>query len=299
MMRYTAAVALLALPCLAGAPVHLGYKFDAKTPIHHEMVQEMTQTQAMQGRTTESNTRTTTRITTELLKANEDGSMLIATTPERMILSITAPGVDLSYDSTNEADKAKLSDPTIASVAGMVGLKVQMLIAPDGEILDIPNMDALRGTIDAMPDPAVKASLGQAMGKETIMASNEMNYKLLPEQAVEVGDEWSREFKIPMGFGDMTITMGMTLESVKDEIALITIDGSITMPQVKQQGMTMNLNSSRLAGTLEFNMKEGVQELYELDTMMEMNATMDSMQGAAPVFTMNMDQHVKLDRVKE
>ncbi len=299
MKTAAAAAALLALPCLGAEPVHLGYKFDATTPIHHQMVQEMTQTQAFQGQTMETITKTSSRVTTELLKANEDGSVLIATTPESMTMSISAPGMDLSYDSANAADKAKLSNPTIASVAGMVGLQVQMLIAPDGEILDIPNIDQLQKAVDAMPDANVKTAMSQSMGKDTIMASNEMNYKLLPAEAVEVGDEWSREFKIPMGFGDMTVTLDMTLNGVEKGIAEISIDGSVTMPQIQQQGMTMNLGSSELSGTLRFNIEDGVQESYDLTTSMDLSATMDGMEGSAPVFTMNMEQRVKLDRVKD
>lgn len=302
MMKYTAAaaaVALFALPCLGAEPVHLGYKFEAGAPIRHQMVQEMTQTQSIQGQQMESSSKTTTEMSTELLGTNEDGSVLIGTTTKSVAMTVNAPGMDMSYDSTNPGDKSKVSDPAVASVAGMVGLQIQLHIAPDGTVLDVPNMDAIQSKIDAMTDPAMKAAMDMSMGKDEIMASNEMNYKLLPEKAVEVGDTWKREFKVPMGFGDMTISMDMTLKAVKDGIASIAIDGSISMPQVKEQGMTMNLTGSKLGGTLEFNIDDGVQESYDLNTSMDMSATMDGMEGAPPVFSMNMNQHVKLTRLGE
>ena len=297
MIKYAAILACFTLPSIASEPVQLQYKFDVDEPTHFELTQEMSQTQTMQGQTMNTNSSTTSMMTTELLEAKEDGSILISTTTESMKLSITAPGTNLSYDSTLDADKSKLSNPTIASMASMVGMQVQLLIAPDGTILDVPNVDAIQQRIDAMSDPAVQQGASAMADKETIKATNEMNYKLLPDEPVEVGDQWSREFVVPLGFADLTTTLDLTLDSVKDGIASISISGAMTMPEVVQQGVTMNLSNSKVNGTLRFNIEDGVQEFLDLTNAMDMSASMENMPG--PMFTMNISQYVKMTRADD
>ncbi|MFG0246291.1 MAG: DUF6263 family protein [Phycisphaerales bacterium JB052] len=298
MMKYAAAgLACLTLPAIAAEPVQLQYKFDADAPTYFEMVQDMDQTQVMQGQNISTGTRIASLMKTELVEANDDGSILIATTTEQAKLDINAPGMNMSYDSTLASDKSKLSNPTIASMAGMVGLQVQLLIAPDGTILDVPNVDSIQASIDAMTDPAVKAGISPFADEAAIKAMNEMNFKLLPAEAVEVGDEWHREFVVPFAFGNLTTSFDLTLESVEDGIASITITGSVTMPAVQEQGMTMNLGNADVDGILKFNIEDGVQESYTMTTQMGMNATMEGM--ASPILTMDMTQKVTMTRVKK
>lgn len=296
MMKYAAAaLACLTLPAIAAEPVHLQFKFDADAPTYFEMVQDMDQSQNVQGQNINTNSVITSMLKTELIEANDDGSILIATTNEHAKLEIHAPGMNMSYDSTLASDKSKLSNPTIASMAGMVGLQVQLLIAPDGTILDVPNVDAIQASIDAMTDPAVKAGASPFADEAAIKAMNEMNFKLLPAEAVEVGDEWHREFVVPFAFGNLTTSFDLTLDSVKDGIASISITGSVTMPAVQEQGMTMNLSDADVQGMLRFNIEDGVQESYTMTTVMGMNATMEGMVG--PILTMDMTQKVTMTRL--
>lgn len=297
MFKFATALAVLALPCLAGEPVELVYKFDAEKPIAFEMVQEMNQNQAMQGMTMETTSVTTSSTRTELLEANEDGSVLIRNTTDRIGFTMSAPGVEMSYDSAEPADQAKLSDPTIASVAGMVGMGVELLIASDGTVLDVPNVAQLQKNVDAMKDPGMRAALEQMMGKESLIALNEMNYKLLPTRAVEVGEQWSRMFDIPLGFGAMTMSFDLTLDEVKKGIASISIDGSMSMTPIEQQGVTVTMNDAQVDGSMRFDIEDGVANFFELSTVTGMVGTMASMPD--PIMTMTMTNSVKNTRLDD
>ncbi|HCT43597.1 MAG TPA: hypothetical protein DF699_00120, partial [Phycisphaerales bacterium] len=100
---------------------------------------------------------------------------------------------------------------------------------------------------------------------------------------------------VPFAFGNLTTSFDLTLDSVKDGIASISITGSVTMPAVQEQGMTMNLSDADVQGMLRFNIEDGVQESYTMTTVMGMNATMEGMVG--PILTMDMTQKVTMTRL--
>jgi uncharacterized protein DUF6263 len=292
-----AAVAVLSMPCFASAPVDLVYKFATDKPMAIEMVQEMTQDQNVQGQSMQTSSTTTTRMKTKRVKLNEDGSVLINNTTESIKFTMSAPGTDMSYDSTNPADESKLSDPTIASVGGLVGMEVQLLIAGDGTVLDVPNIDDLKGRVDAMTDPAVKAGAGMMADKSTIIATNEMNYKLLPSEAVEVGDEWTREFIIPFALGSMTMNFDLTLDGVKAGIASISMAGTMSMAPIENQGVTITMTNALVEGSIKFNIEEGTMDLMDMTTTMDMTGSMAAMPD--PILTMKMTQKVKSTRLAD
>jgi len=297
MLKSVAAVAVLSMPCFASAPVELVYKFATDKPMAIEMVQEMTQDQNVQGQSMQTSSVTTTRVKTKRVKLNEDGSVLINNTTESIKFTMSAPGMDMSYDSTNPADESKLSDPTIASIAGLAGMKVQLLIAGDGTVLDVPNIGELKAKIDAMTDPAAKAGASAMADKSSIIANNEMNYKLMPSEAVEVGDEWSREFIIPFAMGSMTMNFDLTLDAVKSGIASISIDGTMSMAPIENQGVTITMTSALVEGSIKFNIEEGTMDLMDMTTTMEMTGSMAAMPD--PILTMTMTQKVKSTRLAD
>ncbi len=295
MKLYAAAIATLAFTCYAGEPIELEYKFDNDKPIPFEMIQEMNQVQKIQGQVIEVSSRNRSLMNSQLIETNKDGSVLIGNTTESIHFTLSAPGMELDYDSTIPADKSKLSNPTIASVAGMVGIGVQLLISPDGAVLDVPNIDELTKFVDAMEDPAVQATVRPMMEKNTLIALNEMNYRLLPEEPVESGDQWNRVFDVPFEFGIMTTSFDLTLDSVKNGVALISITGSMAMPPISQQSITVTMDETSVNGSMKFNINDGVADFFELTSVSGMIGKMDGMPD--PILEMTMTQIVKNTRL--
>lgn len=298
MLKFALVIGACAMPCLGGEGVHLVYKFDADTPVRYENVQKMIQEQIIQGMATTTNSHTTTISKIELLETNKDESMLIQSMSERLFVTITAPGMNISYDSTNPADQAKLSDPTVSSLASTVGMKVQLLLAQDGTVLDVPNINDVDAVTDGMQDASVQMGAASMLEKETIIATNEMNYKLLPTDAVEPGDLWHRSFEVPFaGMGIMTTNYDLTLDAVTDGVAMISITGSMSMPAIVQDGVSTTLSGAKIEGVLRFNIEDGVADLYDLITISTIEARMAGM--ADPLLTMTMTQSAVMTRLDD
>lgn len=297
MFKFAIAIACFVSPCLSGEPVELVYKFDTEKPMSFEMVQEIDQNQVIQGMSIASNTITTTLVTTELVERNKDGSVLIQNTTESVVFAMSAPGIETTYDSTNPADAGKLSDPSIASIAGLVGLRVQLLIASDGTVLDVPNIDDIHAQVRAMEDPAIRAGAEAIMGEDSIIAMNEMNYRLLPTEKVEIGDQWSQSFDLPLGVGNMTMSFDLTLAAVNDGIASISIAGLMTMDPMNEQGVTITMSDSQLIGSMEFNIEAGLPDLFEMTTTTMMVGTMAGMPD--PILNLSMTQQTTSTRIND
>lgn len=287
----------LTLPAIftAAEPVELQYKFTLERPVHYEMAQNIKQSQTMFGQTGESNTNITQELVTELLSTQDDGSIIIANTLESMVLSLEGPGFSIAYDSKDPADEAKLADPTISSMAAMIGVQIQLHMSPSGSVIDVPNLKSVQEIVDDMEDPGVIAGIQPMLARETIIATNEMNYKLLPTEPVSVGDQWDRSFDIPFDASTMTTNFTITLNSVKNGIAYMNMAGTISMPPLNQDGVTSTIQKAIVTGVLEFNIEEGLTERYSMTNDMTIDARNQG--DADPMVIVNMIQEVKMTRL--
>lgn len=288
----------LTLPAISTAaePVELQYKFRLEEPARYEMAQEIQQTQTMFGQTAESSTVVTQELVSELVKSLDDGSVIIANTLESMALSLEGPGFSVQFDSTKPEDEAMLADPTISSMAAMLGIQVQLHLTPSGSVIDVPNLKDIQRVVDDMEDPNVIAGIQPMLARETIIATNEVNYKLLPTEPVSVGDQWERSFVIPFGVSSMTTDFNLTLKSVKDGIAYINIAGSISMPPLLDGDVITTIQDAVVTGVLEFNIKAGLPERYIMTNDLTMEAR--NQDDEDPMVTVDMVQEVTMTRLR-
>ncbi len=296
-------VAVVALPCvLASAePIELVYQFPKDVPVWYEMVQEMDQTQTMLGQTAQVSSSTTQRIRTELVETYEDGTFVIGNTVESIAFSMTGEGLDIEYDSAKPEDEAKLVDPMLASLAALNGIQVQLLLDPTGTVLDVPNLAVLQNHIFEMEDPSMMGMMEMMVQRDTLIATNEMNYKLLPSRPVEIGDHWERVFEIPFELGKITIALDLTLDGVSEEdgdrIAEMSIAGQINMRFNEIEQVTITQKSSSVAGSARFDIADGVFDLLVLDTEYQMEVHVA--QDAEPQAVIGLGQKVKMTRVDD
>jgi len=302
MIKFVAAVAL---PCVlaAGEPVHMAYQFGLDEPVHYQMIQEVNQTQSVGGQSSESNSTIKQRSKTELLELRDDGSLIIANTQESIAVSIDGGGITINYNSENPDDQAQLSNPMVASFAAMKGMQVQIQLAPDGTVLDIPNIDELNKLVDAMTDPNIQAGVRPMMQRDTLVALNEANYKLLPQQDVEVGDQWQRSYDIPFAFGKMTMTFDLTLDKVTkvddERMAQVSLVGQIEIPDMNDENepqISTKITTSSIIGSFTFDLDDG--EMDSMNTTMSM-AIVSTMAGVPEPFTITTEQKVRLNRLDD
>ncbi len=297
-------VAVVALPCVlvSAEPIELVYQFPEDTPVWYETVQEMDQTQTMLGQTAQVLSSTTQRTQTELIETYEDGTFVIGNTVESIAFSMVGEGLDIEYDSTKPEDQAKLVDPMLASLAALNGIQVQLLLDPTGTILDVPNLPALQNHIFEMEDPSMMAMMEMMVQRDTLIATNEMNYKLLPLKPVEVGDQWQRVFEVPFALGKITMELNLTLEEVsteKDEaqIAEISIGGKIDMQFNDIESVTIIQKDSSIAGVARFDVEDGVFDTLLLNTGYQMEVHVA--QAIEPQAVIGIGQKVKMTRLED
>ncbi len=306
MMKYlvSISVAVVALPCAFAfaEPIELVYQFPEDTPVWYEMVQEMDQTQTMLGQTAQVLSSTTQRTRTELIETYEDGTFVIGNTVESIAFSMVGEGLDIEYDSTKPEDQAKLVDPMLASLAALNGIQVQLLLDPTGTILDVPNLPTLQNHIFEMEDPSMMAMMEMMVQRDTLIATNEMNYKLLPLKPVEVGDQWQRVFEVPFELGKITMEFNLTLEEVstdEDEaqIAEISISGQMDMQFNDIESVTIIQKESSIAGSARFDIEDGVFDILILHTgyQMEVHVAQDT----EPQAVTSIKQKVKTTRLED
>lgn len=276
-------------------PVELQYKFELEEAVQYELVQNIDQSQSMFGQTNQSNTKIIQGLNTKLVTTKDDGSIIIANTLETMSLSIEGPGFSIAFNSQDPDDQHLLDDPTISSAAALIGVQIQLNVTPDGSVIDVPNLESIQRIVDEMEDPSVAAGIKPMVARETIIATNEMNYKLLPADPVSVGDQWSRSFEIPFGTSSMTTEFTITLERVNDGIAYMNMEGFISMTPIKQDGVITRLEDNRVSGSLEFNIEDGLTERYVMINEMKFDARGQG--DADPVLILDMVQEVMMTRV--
>ncbi len=296
-------VAAVALPCAfaSAEPVSLVYQFPEDVPVWYEMVQEMDQAQTMLGQTTEVSSSTTQRMRTELVETYEDGTFVIGNTIESIAFSMVGSGLDIEYDSTKPEDEAKLVDPMLASLAALNGIEVQFLLDPTGTILDVPNLPALQNHIFEMEDPSMMGMMEMMVQRDTLIATNEMNYKLLPSKPVEVGDQWQQVFEIPFELGNITVRFDLKLDEVStengDRIAEISISGEMDMKFNEIEQVTITTTDSTIAGSARFDIDDGVFDTVLLNTGYQMEIHLA--QDAEPQAVISTNQKIKMARLDD
>jgi len=300
MIKSILTIAVMSLSALA-KPVDLVYRFDLDTPATFDMIQTMNQSQVSPGMTATTTTVSTNRIVTEHIETRDDGTLVIGNTTKSVVFEMTGAGLDMSYDSENPADVSKLSNPTIASLAALKGIQIQLHLDKTGTILDVPNIDDIHDRVLDMKDPAMLDMMITFTDEDTIIAMNEANYKLLPTKPVEIGDHWNRTFDIPTGDIQITMNFELTLDAITGKrdkrIAEISIDGTMTIDYGEDLADVLTVVESSMSGSAEFNIHDGLFDSLTINTLLknEMNYS----GGELPDMTISVNQSVQNTRVDD
>lgn len=292
--------ACLSIVFAVAEPVEIRYKMDLDEPLRY-IYEDVTEnrTSAMDQTTTVvTETRVTTR--TERIEARDDGSLILRSTTERVASKIEGPGVSLEFDSDDEDFEQRRKDPTVASIAGTLDISVKLHMTPDGEILGVPNMNEINKMLDSVPDPAVKQGLMLMLNEQSLIAMNEANYAMLPEEPVEIGDSWNREIDIPMGGGPViTIDARGSLEDIERlgerRVAVISLDGALRT-ETLQGGVRIKITASDLSGTMRFDIGGGFLRSLEMESESTLEGT-STMDGSV-VVTQNLTQTISMSLIE-
>lgn len=269
-------------------------------PVFYSLEQDMTNRQESDGQSVVITQSITNRLRSERISTSETGAIVLANTTESIRMQMSGPGIELDYDSDAPDEDNDLKNPTVASLAMMNGMQVQLLIQPNGEITEVVNIDEIEDTVYSMEDPDLMMGVAMMLNEETIIAVNEANYRLLPDRPVAVGDSWNHTFETPFPFGKVDMVMELTFEELvergKQWLAQVSIGGSIMLDMGKNEAIRLEHTATELSGSFLFSINEGIVEAMSLRT----NLNIEVLDAATDeiLVSVGVKQDVQMERIE-
>lgn len=179
-------------------------------------------------------------------KVDADGTATIEVTFGSMSMKMDGPTGQFDYDSEDPPEEIPLP---ARGFAAMVGQGFTMKMTPDGQVKElsgvgemlekiVESLELSEGPMKDMIVEGIKNHFGDKALKEMM----EQMLGGFPGKPVGIGDSWSQELTLTMGF-PMTIENTCTLIDRKDGVATIKVESTIKpnkdAPPMKIGPMTM------------------------------------------------------------
>lgn len=280
-MKKFLTLALTALTLVASAQIDLKYNLQKGQKFKILMVMDQDITQDMMGQTMEQQQTITQGVEYEVLSAS-GGMVDMKCTFYRMGMSISAMGMDMSYDSkTGEG-----ADTPFGSVFGaLVNQSFTIKMNGSGEVVGISGIDTMLDKIveASGQGPEMKDQLAGQFGDEAMTNSMTQALKYFPSNMKATkGQTWS--YTTGLGLYDVEMTNSYTLSEYSPTEATISVS-SVLEPSSftqSQNGMDMEMNmSGTQSGTMTIERKTGM--LLKGEITQDLTATANAMGMEIPM----------------
>lgn len=165
-------------------------------------------------------------------KLDPDGTIHGTYTYDAVRVKMNAPGMVVDYDSATAVDGAVPNNPMAQTFAALVGQSLEVVMTPDGRVTDLKGADRLMEAVvnSVQLPPGARAGLEQQIksqfGDEALKRQFEQMTAIYPEKPVGVGDAWTVEQRMNMGF-PMVLKTAYTLKSLSGGKATADVEGTI------------------------------------------------------------------------
>lgn len=167
----------------------------------------------------------------DVLSRDDAGNAEIKLTYKRVSVKQDYGYQQTEYDSDNPPEYL---DPSMKSMASLIGTQLRVWMKPDGEVLKIEGVDAmLDNMIKSMELPEspdrdnIISNLKQQFGEDAMRQQLEQITGFYPDRPVTVGDSWKSTVNMSSGF-PMRIISTYTLKSMDQGVAIIEASSQIT-----------------------------------------------------------------------
>ena len=218
-------------------------------------------------------------LTMSVVTVNDDGSLLLGVTYDRIraSISVSAPQVDSTGKPVvDSAGKPKIGKEKVTfdskggqNVKGgeryraFIGKQVLVSITSDGTVTDVTNIEPiLNATLKALnvksdtvnPKALEYARLG--IRTQIGLMVNQLFFTLAPDTAVSVGSTWARADSVPVNGLPASATVSITLKAIREadegrraELAT-TMKTNVAIPKktIDDQYYTMKIDKVSLSG---------------------------------------------------
>ncbi len=203
----------------------------------------------------------------ETLEALPDGHARVRMTIDRVSMVVTPPeGAPFAFDSAASADALPTSARARA-LAAFAGGSVDVLMAPDGEMISI---EAIRAYGAGAASSREAREIDAFFDDVWIRAVMELLYRPSADTPLRsIGDEWATTMRERVGgVADNEIQIAWRLESADEGIARVVGDGEIIQEPkgaIQFEGAPVALKKSVLGYRLDWDLNRGSLERYETD----------------------------------
>ncbi len=216
----------------------------------------------------------TTMILSFFIKNKELENSIIDVSIDKITYEMTSEKMRMQFDSDNGDP-----DNMIARIfSGLIGKKLTLTIAPDGEILSVEGSEAIYETIVrglSVPDEAsrmqLRETLNQVIGEKAFKGNMGMITHIFPEKPVSVGGKWKNSAVLEQ-MVPTDVENTWELKNIHNGIATIMGNSTITADNVAPiADMTQMPTTYDLHGTQTATVK--VEEFTGWIIAAQMNST--------------------------
>ncbi len=174
---------------------------------------------------------------------------------ESLRFQLEAGGMNLTFDSTRPKDDS----PTDAMLRPLIGLKMTVAFAPDGNITSVSMDDDADGVAGMIAGQFSGADVAKGIfGPITGISKG--------DGRAAVGESWTNEDVISGAMGSTRVSTINTLDSVKNGKANISTKGSVKLEGSGGSGLpTVNINDSIITGKAVWDLEAGMLESMKQD----------------------------------
>lgn len=250
------------------APVKLEYTFQVGEPVRYKAHNLANITQVFFDQISTSSEEMNSVISRELIETLDDGTLVIAEQTEQYkYRKTTSDDGEFVFDSTNPDDQSKRDDERIRATMTGLDWVVQLLMSPQGEITGLANEKALIARTQEIENAELRAEVLDELSFANQLKEINPFTKLLPEQAVGVGDTWDVSYRIdesPMIFKvEQTMTVTGIIDWKEGKYVSVDVVGIINFDLPPDSPEFMKITANSIKGQFVFNTHLGTVTDYE------------------------------------
>ncbi|MFG0246290.1 MAG: DUF6263 family protein [Phycisphaerales bacterium JB052] len=246
--------------------VELAYTFRTDEPLSYTLTSGNAMTQIMPGQVMSMKEETVSQITRERIATKDDGSLVINQRVSSFTMTEMSPGGQFTFDSENEEDAGKRTDPRVEPLVVTQPWDTQYVLAPGGDVVSVENFDALREKIGGIDSAELRAEIEESFSEMALIREVEPFIDVLPESPVGKGDTWVKVFKIDDGEMKMTATQNMEVLSLLDwkdgHYVHVRFEGQLDMTMPEGFPPFMKATDQTITGYYIFNTHYGTVTEY-------------------------------------
>ncbi|HOP04372.1 MAG TPA: DUF6263 family protein [Tenuifilaceae bacterium] len=269
---------LITVSSFAGNDILLRLKLNKGDVTKYRSENSQVITQTVQGMNQVVDQSQIVEYTIHVADSDGDGNVLVDIVYNRIVVEITANGMEMKFDSDSNNESAN-QNPQFMGFAALVGKSLRANISPLGEVLEVTGVEEMLEKMltqiagdNAGMKAQLKTMLDSNFSEDAVKQMFSGSFIEFPEGSIKENKSWSNNHSIKNQF-TLKVMNNYTLKGIDEKIASIdytstlnTIPGDKTM----MQGMEMVFN---LMGTQSGNIKVDVYTGKIVETTQKQNIT--------------------------